>query len=79
MGARLRTSCNVNNEPFIHPAAVTWCSTAPMEHNPAALVEHSDGGAGSIPGGWGGAGSLAEPSIEVCCQDPKGGGSRERK
>lgn len=28
VGARLRTSCNVNNEPFIHPAAVTWPSTA---------------------------------------------------
>lgn len=28
MGGRLRTSCNVNNEPFIHPAAVTWHSTA---------------------------------------------------
>lgn len=27
-GARHPTSCNVNNEPFIHPAAVTWPSTA---------------------------------------------------
>lgn len=57
----LPTSCNVNNEPFIHPAAVTWPSTArgwqvhrtgaSLPSGSIAITECSGGGAGSTEEG----------------------------
>lgn len=82
---RLPTSCNVNNEPFIHPAAVTWASTARGWQIHRA-GHYCPQGAPLTPVQWWGRrdtwrsgwrGGLMEPCAEMCCQYAKGASSRE--
>lgn len=86
----LPTGCNVNNEPFIHPAAVTWPSSArrwPVHRTGGiAATREQRPSRGEVVWGWeqrrdtwrvGWRGSLMELIAEVCCQDAKWASDRE--